>query len=77
MIICCQGNQIFFKDTVFTSPLVFTEDFVVYRILIILWFIVFYTSCHENSFWKKFHIIFPSKSSSLIETFSQTNSSIV
>jgi hypothetical protein len=63
-------------DTVLTSPLVFTNDFVNYWILMMLLAFVFYISGHENAFGKKFHTIYPSKSPVINETFSQTNSSI-
>jgi uncharacterized membrane protein len=47
-------------DTVLKSPPVFTDDFVVFGILMMLLAFVFYTSSHENAFWKKFYVIFPS-----------------
>ncbi len=41
-------------------PPVFTEDFVVFGILMLILGFVFYTSSSSNTFWKKFYTIFPS-----------------
>ncbi|MGB4958850.1 MAG: DUF819 family protein [Saprospiraceae bacterium] len=41
-------------------PPIFTEDFVVFGILMFILAFVFYTSSSEHPFWKKFYVIFPS-----------------
>lgn len=44
----------------FKLPPVFTDNFVVFGILMILLAFVFYTSSSNHPFWKKFHVFFPS-----------------
>lgn len=41
-------------------PPIFTDNFVVFGILMLLLAFVFYTSSSEYKFWKKFYVIFPS-----------------
>ncbi len=41
-------------------PPVFTDNFVVFGILMLLLAFVFYTSSNKNTFWTKFYSIFPS-----------------
>ena len=41
-------------------PPIFTDDFVVFGILMIILGFVFYTSSSENTFWKKFYTFIPS-----------------
>ena len=41
-------------------PPVFTEDFVVFGILMLILGFVFYTSSSSNTFWKKFYTVIPS-----------------
>lgn len=41
------------------APPVFTDEFVVFGILMLVLAGIFYTSSLENSFWKKFYTIFP------------------
>lgn len=41
-------------------PPIFTEDFVVFGILMLVLGFVFYTSSSSNAFWKKFYTIVPS-----------------
>lgn len=41
-------------------PPIFTEDFVVFGILMLVLGFVFYTSSSSNTFWKKFYTIVPS-----------------
>ncbi|MFZ1750556.1 MAG: DUF819 family protein [Saprospiraceae bacterium] len=41
-------------------PPIFTDDFVVFGILMFILAFVFYTSSSEHPFWKKFYVIFPS-----------------
>jgi uncharacterized membrane protein len=41
-------------------PPIFTDNFIVFGILMLLLAFVFYTSSSEYKFWKKFYVIFPS-----------------
>jgi uncharacterized membrane protein len=41
-------------------PPIFTDNFVVFGILMLLLAFVFYTSSIKNGFWKKFYVFFPS-----------------
>ncbi len=41
-------------------PPVFTDDFVVFGILMLILGLVFYTSSSEKIYWKKFYMVFPS-----------------
>ncbi len=42
------------------QPPFFTDDFVVFGILMLILGLVFYTSSSEKAYWKKFYMIFPS-----------------
>lgn len=47
------------KSQNMANPPFFTDDTIVFGILMLLIGIVFYTSSHENSYWKKFYSVIP------------------
>jgi len=48
------------EDYKFIDPPIFTDNIVVFGILMAVLAFVFYTSSHNHHFWKKFYSIFPS-----------------